>query len=103
MPVSFSSRIVVGSDVLYRAMEDESVLLNLKTQASLGLDAVGTRMWAVLRNSNSIEEAYETLSVEYDVDRVRLRQDLVDFLDQLQTEGLIEVVAQGSTADSRVK
>jgi hypothetical protein len=101
--ISFSYRVLVAPDVLDRAMGDETVLMNLSTQAYLGLDAVGTRVWSALRDSGSIEEAYQRLCGEYDVDPRRLRHDLVDFLGQLEREGLIEVVARTSTPNRGTK
>src|SRR5438132_1254018 len=89
MSVEFSFR--VAPDVLYRAVGDEAVLLNLKTELYLGLDPVGTRMWTVFQESASIEEAYDKLLGEYDVDAARLRSDLNEFLGQLREQGLIEL------------
>ena len=43
--VSFSERLTVAPDVLFRLVGDEGVLLNLNTTLYLGLNPVGTRMW----------------------------------------------------------
>lgn len=98
MSLSFSSRVIIAPDVLCRGMGDESVLLNLKTQVYLGLDAVGTRMWTVLKDSSSVQEAYESLLAEYDATAECLRRDLLEFLDQLRSQGLIQLVTGKSTA-----
>lgn len=91
MSVSFSGRITVNPSVLFRTVGDEAVLLNLKSELYLGLDATATRMWNLLRESPSIEAAYEQLLEEYDVDPSRLRSDLTEFLAKLVAQGLVEV------------
>src|SRR5262245_44873480 len=100
MTHSFSSRATVASDVLFRVVGEEAVLLNLKTELYLGLDSIGTEMWVVLTNTASIQAAYETLLQEFDVEPSRLRQDLHEFVDKLMEQGLIqltphELVASG--------
>jgi len=91
MTYSFSSRATVASDVLFRLVGNEAVLLNLKTELYLGLDPVGTEMWVVLTNTSSIEAAYDSLLQVFDVHPQRLRQDLNDFIEKLLAQGLIEL------------
>ena len=67
----------------------ESVLLDLKTERYLGLNEVGTRMWQVLLESDSIQAAYETLLTEYDVTPQQLEEDLRELLGRLLDNALI--------------
>ena len=66
--VSFSERLTVAPDVLFRLVGDEGVLLNLNTTLYLGLNPVGTRMWNALTSAGSIQAAYDTLLAEYEVE-----------------------------------
>lgn len=88
-PVSFSTRARTAPDVMIQEVGDESVLLDLKTERYLGLNEVGTRMWRVLLESDSIQAAYETLLAEYDVTPQLLEEDLRDLLDRLLANALI--------------
>ena len=97
MPLSFDQRVTIAPDVLFRTVGDEAVLLNLKTELYLGLDPVGTRMWTVFKESGSLQQAYESLLQEFDVDGVRLRADLEEFIGQLQAQGLIELATAESS------
>jgi hypothetical protein len=99
MAVSFSERVRVAPDVLFRLVGEEGVLLNLNTTLYLGLNAVGTRMWSVLGSAGSVQAAYDELLNEYDVEPARLRSDLTEFIDQLLGQRLI--VADPSTAEHR--
>jgi hypothetical protein len=101
MTHSFSSHVSVAPDVLFRIVGDEAVLLNLKTELYLGLDPVGTRMWTVLTNASSIQDAYMTLLEEYDVDPERLRSDLSDFVGKLWLQTLITIDPQGTSAKAQ--
>ena len=91
MTVSLDQRISVPAVVLVQELEGESVLLNLKSESYFGLDEVGTRMWAVLSRSESIQQAYEALLAEYDVDPDVLRRDLLHLIDELIEHGLVEI------------
>jgi hypothetical protein len=90
MAVSFTERLRVAPDALFRLVGEEGVLLNLNTGLFLGLNPVGTRMWSVLTSAGSIQGAYDELLREYDVDAARLRADLDEFIDQLLGQKLIE-------------
>lgn len=78
---------------MFRAVGDQSVILNLRTELYLGADAVGTAMWNALIGSESIQAAYGTLLQEFDVAPEHLRQDLEDFIQQLLEQGLVELNA----------
>ena len=89
--ISFASRVVVPDTVLFRELDGESVLLNLETDSYLGLDTVGTRMWALFSTLPSIQAAYDTLLSEYDVAPEVLRRDVEALLDQMIEHGLVQL------------
>src|SRR5271169_803201 len=96
MPLAFSTRIIPASDVMFRMVDDEIIMLNLKTELYLGCDAVGTRMWVALTGSDSIQAAYELLLTEFDVEAGELRRDLEEFVGKLLEQGLIEIKPGGA-------
>jgi hypothetical protein len=83
-------RVAVPPDVLINVIDSEAVLLNLKSECYFGLDEVGTRMWRVLTELESIGAAYETLLAEYDVEPETLQHDLENLIEQLVKHGLVE-------------
>jgi hypothetical protein len=91
MSTSFAMRLAVAPDVMFRVVGEESVLLHLKSETYLGLDPVGTRMWTLLTESESIQRAYEALLGEYEVDGQQLRRDLEDFVGKLVEQDLVLV------------
>ena len=90
MTIPFTKRVSVPQNVMFRELEGESVILNIDSESYFGLDDVGTRMWEVLTQSESIQTAFETLIDEYDVQPDRLRDDLAGLIEQLAEKTLIE-------------
>lgn len=91
MSVSFNQRVKLPDDVLISDLEGESVILNLKSERYYGLDDVGTRFLTLLSTSESIEQAFEALLAEYDVEADTLRLDLTNLLVDLREQGLVEI------------
>ena len=89
--VPFTARVSVPEGVLMRDLDGESVVLNVQTEKYYGLDEVGTRMWAVLTGSDSIQAAFERLLGEYDVEPTQLHADLERLIGELVEHGLLLV------------
>lgn len=91
LSISFDRRVTLPPEVLIRELDGESVILNLNSEQYFGLDEIGTRMWQVLMQSDSIQFAYETLLVEYEVEAEQLRSDLHNLIEKLVEYGLLEL------------
>jgi Coenzyme PQQ synthesis protein D (PqqD) len=84
-----SQRFRVNADVLSQQLNGESVLLNLTTEKYFGLDEIGSLVWAYVRDGNTLEQMIGNLSVEYQVDELELRNDVVTLLHSFLEERLI--------------
>jgi hypothetical protein len=91
--ITLQSKVTIGQEVLFRDLGGESVALNLTTGKYYGFDEVATRMWALLTEYGRVEDAYNQLLAEYDVEEDRLREDLLDFVDELVSHQLVQVDA----------
>ena len=91
MPTSFTARVTVPPDVLFRQLDQEAVILNLESELYFGLDPVGTDMWRALTATDSIQAAYERLLKQYDVPPEALRNDLEELVEKLAADGLLTV------------
>lgn len=89
MTLSFALRVSMPDHVWIRELEGGSVLLNLDSGSYFGLDDVGTDMWKALTTSDSLQDAYNGLLEQYDVEPERLREDLHDLIRQLAEHGLL--------------
>jgi hypothetical protein len=91
LSLPFAAQVSAPSHVLAVQLEGESVLLNLNSGCYFGLDEVGTRMWARLCQSESIQAAFDLLVSDYDVSEELLRRDLNDFINRLIEHQLVGV------------
>lgn len=83
MKISFSEKILSAE------IDDEMVLLDMKSEKYLGFDEIGASIWQAIQNNNSLTEVYEVLLAEYDVTPEALKSDLVNFVKQLEDRGII--------------
>jgi len=91
-PLSFAhDRLVISDRVVARAVSGATVLLNLDSGRSFMLDDVGARAWSVLVSSASIQDAYDSLLTEYQVEPDQLRTDLASLIVDLEAQGLLEI------------
>jgi len=91
MPIPFTMRLTIPTNILVQELRGEAVLLNLTSGCYFGLDEIGTRMWSALDGGRSIQAGYETLRAEYEVSADTLRADVQGLLDKLVKHGLVEI------------
>ncbi len=87
-----SVKISISESVLVQQLEDESVLLNLDSEQYFGLDDIGTSMWEVINETESVEKAYEQLLTIYEVEPEQLHQDLYNLIEKLIAHELVKVI-----------
>ena len=97
-PLSLHTVVVVASQQVSCPLGEESAILNLKNSVYYGMNAVGARVWDLLKQPTSVGELRNVLLEEYEVDEERCERDLLTLLETMRSEGLIEV--RGATASS---
>ncbi|OFV95355.1 MAG: hypothetical protein A3F68_12365 [Acidobacteria bacterium RIFCSPLOWO2_12_FULL_54_10] len=78
-------------DVVFREIDGEGVLLNLKTGIYFGLNATGTRIWNLIEQHGSLLNVAEAMKSEYDVNPTILEQNLIELMGQLLERGLVQI------------
>ena len=71
-------------------MDGLIIALNLKSGQYYTLNEVGTRMWTLLAELDSVESTVAAVVAEYDVTQEQVEQDLASLLEELAVNGLIE-------------
>jgi hypothetical protein len=89
--ISGRSIVVAAKDQVSCDLAGEAAILNVPKGTYYGLDAVGARIWALVKEPRAVSEIQRTVCAEYDVEPDRCLRDLLDLLEKLQAEGLIEV------------
>ena len=87
--LTLGDRVIVPDAVISRELEGETVVLNLETGVYFGLDGVGTDIWNALQSGGRIEDAFNALLGQYEVQSATLRDDLLRFVNQLAAKGLL--------------
>ncbi len=80
-----------NDEVLFQEVGGEAVLLNLASESYFGLNAVGTRIWALLGQNNSLQHAFEALCAEYEAEPAQLESDLLHLVDDMAKAGLVQL------------
>ena len=81
----------VGSQVMFRDLGGESVLLDLDGGRYFGLDEVGTRIFQLISENGRLEAVHERLGAEYEAPADRLLEDLLTFVESLIDAQLVEL------------
>lgn len=79
----------LNDSTLERALDGETVLLNLATEVYFSLDEVGARLFEIMRQSASFDEAQQTALAEFDVDAETLTDDMTRLLAELMEADLV--------------
>lgn len=87
--MQLSDKVHITDDVLARKVGEETVMLHLTDGTYFGLDPVGTRIWELLGEGNSLSEICEVMIDEYDVSRETIERDVMSLAEELAARGLI--------------
>jgi len=77
------SYVSFSPEVLFQALDDEAVLLDLASERYLVLNELGKRMWELLSENGDTATAIGQLLLEYEVDEATLRKDMVNWIGRL--------------------
>jgi hypothetical protein len=91
MNITLHDSLVARADVVFGPLDDESVLLDLKTGTYFGLDAVGTRIWQLIVEQASLARVLEVMLEEYAGDPETMERDLLELTRRLCAKGLVEI------------
>ena len=92
--MNLNQTITLSPDVISQEVSGETVLLDLESENYFGLDAVGTRIWQLIKENNDLQAIYNTLLEEYEVEEKRLQTDLEAILGEVTQLGLVTLEAR---------
>lgn len=90
--MTMNKKLKIPDEVVFQKVGDETVLLNLKTGTYYGLESVGTRMWELVADKGTLAGIVESMLEDYEVTPEDLQRDILRLVEELQANGLIEVV-----------
>ena len=83
--------VLAGSNAISSSLLDEIVILNLHSGIYHGLECVGARIWQMIAQPAVVHSLRDALLDEYEVDPARCEEDLIAFLEELKSNGLLDV------------
>ena len=72
-------------------VENDTYILNPMRDQYTGLDDIGCRIWDLLEAASRVDRLCDQVLREYRGDAQQITSELFEFLNELETEGLLEV------------
>ncbi|UTB33126.1 MAG: PqqD family peptide modification chaperone [Methanobacterium sp. ERen5] len=83
--------LVISDDVVSCDLDGETAILNIESGIYFGLDPIGTKIWNSLKKPSKISNLVEMIMSDYDVDKKRCENDLIELINNLKESGLVKV------------
>ena len=87
--ISQRQNLKVNPDVLFQRLENDAVLLHMKTDRFYNLNRTGTRFWELLSEGHDLVRIQEQMLREFDVEPAALEKEIKDMIVSLQNEDLV--------------
>jgi Coenzyme PQQ synthesis protein D (PqqD) len=79
----------VSPDTVYNILDDQGVLINVRTNELYELNRTGTRFWELLSAGHNRAQIRHLMLQEFDVEEVVLDREIDSLVASLQDAGLI--------------
>ena len=89
--ISLNSIVVQSDGQVSADMDNEAVMMSIEQGKYYSLDEIGTRIWSLIEQPQSVSNILELLLSEYEVDRETCKNDVINLLYGLLEENLISI------------
>lgn len=76
--------------VLAKEAQGRTVLLRLEDGYYYSVDDVGSRVWELCDGERTLDQVVSVICEEFDAPEETVRTDVLQFVDELEQEGLLE-------------
>jgi len=94
MPFDSSPRVVRFQTLMTAPVDNEIVILSLASNHYVGLDQIGRRIWELLEAPRRLDDLCRQLAGEFDATAEQIAADVLPFIVQLETEGLVHAAQE---------
>ena len=91
MTIDMSSWVQRGQGQAYTEIDGEVVMMTIDSGKYYGLAGIGSRIWVLIEQPMEVSKLCGLLLDEFEVDRETCEADLLVFLNEMETQGLLEV------------
>lgn len=90
--ITIDSYVKRNNEVFASEIDEEVVMMNIGTGKYYGMDVVGSRIWELVKKKIQVKSLIDKLLEEYDVSEEECKNDVIEFLRQLESNNLVEVL-----------
>lgn len=99
--ISLNSIPIRNEDIVFRKIEDEYILVPLRASSDevdniFNLNKVGADVWERIDGKKTVKEIIDELVQEYELEPIKIKEDVLVFLDDLAHEKIIGLEDEGS-------
>ncbi len=94
MSIETTARVVRQAGLMTTSVDDDLIILNMKTSNYIALDEIGRRIWDLIEMPALVCDVCAQLSTEFNAPGAQIEADVIAFLDEMLTEELVHVVGQ---------
>ena len=87
--ITLDTVVRIHEDAVFRELGGEAVLLQLATGMYFGLDPVGTRLWQLLEQHQTLRTTAAAAAREFEAEIGVLERDLVALVAELEAKQLV--------------
>lgn len=91
--INITDVVIRTNEVVSSDMDGETIMMSLDKGMYYGLNAIATRIWELIEKPLPVSTLCNILLDEFEVDRDRCQHEVCRFLDELQDDNLLKVVA----------
>jgi len=91
MAIEATTYVVRTEGIMTAPVDNEIVLLNMKGNNYISLDAIGRRIWELLETPVLVDDLCRQLGTEFEGTQEQISADVQSFLAELELEGLVRV------------
>ncbi|MEI7847423.1 MAG: PqqD family protein [Chloroflexota bacterium] len=92
MPITSSDRVIRTNGLLSASIDNDLMILNMQTNNYIALDEIGSRIWDLIEVPLLVSDLCVQLAGEFQAQPNQIEADVLGFLNELQTETLVNVV-----------
>jgi len=87
--MDLNQKVKFAETVFSQEVDGEMVLLDMNSENYFGLDETGSAIWQAMQKTGSLQEVYEAMLAQYEVEPEVLEQDILTFVEKLIESGLV--------------
>ncbi len=88
--ITKESYVIRNNEVFANEIDNEVVMMHIKTGKYYGLDDIGSRLWERMKEKIQVGELIGQLLEEYEVSEEECAKDVLEILVELQSNELIK-------------